>query len=436
MLRWLGVDRNNGLLVLANLLWGIGSGLYAAIWPVHIQRLGAAPAEVGLALAITTAVSTVIYIPAAGLAGRVGRKPAMLAGWLMGPLSSLVFAFAGHWEQLLPGIVLLALVALCAPAYLSYIALAAGGRDLPRIYSLMSAAAAAGTAAASPIGGVLADQIPMAWIFLAVGFWYALSAACLLPLDDLDATGSVQAAGRAGGTGQAGRQRERVTFRGTLRAYAAVLQNGQLARLMAVQLALLACANLAQPLAANWLVFAYDYSLTEIGTLGAVASLASVGWGVLLGRLATRYGARTGLLVSTLAVASGAGLLLAAWSLPVGVAAFTLRGAFAALRSLSTGTTAASLRSASASASIDSGLGSRPSPERPGHLERGFAVYNTALTLTLTVSTVLAGQLYQIHPATPAIASGLGAIPFALALYATALPSRVLRAFPRPRRFS
>ena len=130
--RRLDVDRNNALLLLANFLWGIGSGLYAAIWPVYLEQLGATPAQVGLSLSVATAISVVVYVPAAGLAGRLGRKRTMLLGWLMGPASAVVFALAQSWEQLLPGIVLLSLVGLSAPAYLGYIATAApAGKTCP-----------------------------------------------------------------------------------------------------------------------------------------------------------------------------------------------------------------------------------------------------------------------------------------------------------------
>jgi len=174
--RRLGVDRNNALLLLSNFFWGLGSGLYAAIWPVHLARLGAAPAQIGLALSITTAVSVVVYIPAAALAGRLGRKRTMLLGWSMGPASALVFALATTWEQLLPGIVLLALVALCSPAYLGYIATAARGRDLPRLYAMMTAAVSGAAVLSSPLGGHLAEVAPMPWLFAGVGLAYILSA--------------------------------------------------------------------------------------------------------------------------------------------------------------------------------------------------------------------------------------------------------------------
>ncbi|HVG96888.1 MAG TPA: MFS transporter, partial [Chloroflexota bacterium] len=314
--RRLGVDRNNALLLLSNFFWGLGSGLYAAIWPVHLARLGAAPAQIGLALSITTAVSVVVYIPAAALAGRLGRKRTMLLGWSMGPASALVFALATTWEQLLPGIVLLALVALCSPAYLGYIATAARGRDLPRLYAMMTAAVSGAAVLSSPLGGHLAEVAPMPWLFAGVGLAYILSALVVAALDDLESPPAgrpaVRPAARPGPAAQ----------RGTLHAYRALLSERRLMILLAAQLALVGCANLAQPLAANWLVLTYGYSLGDIGLLGAATAAAAVFWGLILGRIASRRGAFPAQVLGAVLVAGGAVSLLGATSLAFGLLAY------------------------------------------------------------------------------------------------------------------
>jgi hypothetical protein len=46
----------------------------------------------------------------------------------------------------------------------------------------------------------------------------------------------------------------------------------------------------------------------------------------------------------------------------------------------------------------------------PGQLERGFALYNTLLNATLTASTLLAGLLYERHPALPFAVSAVSVL--------------------------
>jgi MFS family permease len=416
--RRLDVDRNNALLLLSNFLWGIGSGLYAAIWPVYLEQLGANPAQIGLSLSVTTAISVLVYVPAAGLVGLLGRKRTMLLGWLMGPASAVVFALAQSWEQLLPGIVLLALVGLCAPAYLSYIATAAGGKDLPRLYALMTAAFSGAAVLSSPLGGRLAEVAPMSWLFGAVGLAYALSALVVAVLPEL----GPPVAGAPPGLSAPGspRRRRALWASGTLRGYLALLSERRLMVVLGGQLALVGGANLSQPLAANWLVLAYGYTLGQIGVLGAATAAAAVVWGVLLGRVSSRRGATAALTLGAVLVAGSALALLGAASFAVGVLAYALRGAFAPLRSLASGTLATILLPSAGQA----GQGGRARVHGPGQLERGFALYNTLLNATLTASTLLAGLLYERHPALPFAVSAVSVLLVPALALAVRGPSR------------
>jgi MFS family permease len=442
--RLLHLDRNNALLVLANLVWGIGSGVYAAIWPLFVESLGASPVEIGIALSLTTAVSAVVFIPGAALTQRLGRKQAMLLGWSMGPLSSLVFALAASWQHLLPGIVLLALVGVQAPAYLGYIATAAQGRELPRVYSLMTSAVSLGTVVSSPVGGWLADLWDMRLLFWGVAGAYGLATLCVLKLERLEDDQPDAGEGRTSpapmvspagaSSARQGTAAAYLSVGAILAGYSAVLTDRRLMAPLLVQLALLAGANLAQPLAPNWLVSTYGYSRAQIGALGALAALASIAWGLILSRLASRRGASTAMLAAAALVMLGAIALLGASSLLVGAIAHVLRGGFTALRALSTGLTAALLRPAmepaiaeagGAHAADHAGQGaSAVQVRRPGHVERGFAVYSTLLNVALALSTVAAGALYQINPALPFALSAASVLPVALLLWVAAYGSR------------
>jgi predicted MFS family arabinose efflux permease len=439
--RALGVDRDTALLVAANLLWGIGSGLYAAIWPLFVQRLGASPVQIGLALSLTTACSIVVFIPGATIARRLGRKRAMALGWLMGPASSVVFGLATTWEQLLPGIVILALVGLQTPAYLGYIARNVANRDLPRVYSLMASAVSVGTVLSSPLGGWLADATDMRLLFWGVGGAYGVSLLCVLALDEQPDAPAPPAPGG---------------LRRALAGYGALLTDGALLRPLGIQLLLLAAANLAQPLAVNWLVAAYGYSLSQIGILGAVAALASVGWASLLGRIAARRGTPAAVLTAAALVALGAVSLLAASTLLVGVLAHVLRGAFSALRALSNGVAASVLRPVMEPATTPPAEGPHTRPvdsaasadrrtqtpprrvrhTQPGHVERGFAVYSTLLNAVLALSTFAAGALYQVDPVLPFAFSALGVVPVAVVLGLSAAGARWGRPVIRLRRYA
>ena len=185
VVRALDLDRNNRIMAIANCLWGAGSGIYLPIWPIHLERLGASPTVLGVLLGLAGVIGIVISIPAASLATRLGLKRALLVGWGLAPFGTAIFAVASTWEAVVPGIIALALVGLCGPAYSSYIGVAAGGRDLPRTFTLMGASITLGTVLTAPVGGAIADAFGMTPVLIGATILYFLSFASTWRLDDL-----------------------------------------------------------------------------------------------------------------------------------------------------------------------------------------------------------------------------------------------------------
>ncbi len=399
----LDLDRNSRRLALANILWGAGTGLYFPIWPLHLQRLGAKPEIMGLLLGLTSALSIFVAIPAAAMATRLGWKRTLVIGWGLGPIGTLLYATANRWEGVIPGIICLTLVQLCGPAYMAYLGAAAGGRNLPRVFSVMGAAMTAGMVLAAPIGGVIADGYGMRWLLLLTTVCYAASFICVCWLDDLDHRENASPASKHISVPEVPLEGLPVAVIPTQIGYMALLRERTLWRPVAGLLAMISAAQIGMVLAPTWLADAHGYTRSHIGVLGSLDALGAIALNVVLGQVASRRG-------TTMAIVLGAGLtvlghialLKASWW-PIGAMAYLLRSGAGTFHWIGSGAVGALLR----------GLPGSPN----GRTERGFALFSIAEGAVLATSTMMAGLIYGWWSPGPFLVSIVGlALLIAIAL--------------------
>jgi MFS family permease len=74
--------------------WGFGEGLFFFFQPLYLQELGANPVQIGDILSIVSIAMAVAHLPAGFLADRLGRRPMMIAAWLVGTISTWIMALA------------------------------------------------------------------------------------------------------------------------------------------------------------------------------------------------------------------------------------------------------------------------------------------------------------------------------------------------------
>jgi predicted MFS family arabinose efflux permease len=352
-------------------------------------------------------IGIVISIPAAALATRLGLKRALLVGWGLAPFGTAIFAIASAWEAVVPGIIALALVGLCGPAYSSYIGVAADGRDLPRTFTLMGASITLGTVLTAPIGGAIADAFGMTPVLIGATVLYFLSFASTWRLDDLriaDASArSTTVATSASSVPVVG---------SAWRGFIDLIREPAFVRPVVGLLALVAAGQVGLALAPAWLAGTYGYSQATIGLLGSVEAGASIGMNVILGQVAARRGATFALGVAGVMTVASHAALLGAGPRWLGGAAYLLRGGAGTFHWIGTGAIGAIL--------------ARLSRRLPGASERGFALYYAAEGAVAAAATMSAGALYGLW--TPA--------PFVLSLGGVAVLSAIVLWRARARRLS
>jgi multidrug resistance protein len=172
-----------GVLFVTILLDFVGFSILIPVLPIHLEKLGADPVDIGLVLALYV-IALVIFLPFWGwISDRIGRRPVLLV-CLVG--TSVSFA----------------MMALDTELWVFYVARALGGffgasvgtaqayviditadEDRTRGLGLVSAAGAAGLVVGPALGGLLAEWGPLAPFYTPAAFALvaAVGAAFFLP---------------------------------------------------------------------------------------------------------------------------------------------------------------------------------------------------------------------------------------------------------------
>ncbi len=365
------MNRDIRLIALALFLWGLGEGLFMYIQPLYIAELGADPAQIGGVLSLMGLAAGLTYIPAGLLADRLPRKPLLAGGWFSGFLAVLISALARDWRALIPGLVLYGLSAYCIPVINAYVATAAGGRDLERVFTTTFAAFTAGAVVSPAVGGGLAELLSMRAVYLISAGIFAFSTVVVLQISP--------------------QQPLKVRQR---REKGRLLLTRRFIRFAAPVLLSFFSMYLVFPLAPNFLSDVRGLSTAQVGMLGSVYAVGTTLFSPILGRL--RKGERSwGMAVGQGMVWASAGLLLWAPGWAGVTAAFLLRGGYYACRALT---------QARASDLL-------------GEENRGLAMggVQTAMVAAEVLAPAVAGWLYEGQPTWPFL-TALALIPVSILL--------------------
>ena len=148
------MTRNNRLIMFSLFFWGMGEGMWFFIRTLYLEQLGATPTEVGLALSIAALTIALSFVPGGMLADRFDRKRVLIAGWLSGVFAPVLMALANDWRQFMIGFTLYNASAFVVPAISTYVAHAAGGAPLERVFPVVFAGFS--------IGNILGPQVGQA----------------------------------------------------------------------------------------------------------------------------------------------------------------------------------------------------------------------------------------------------------------------------------
>jgi DHA1 family tetracycline resistance protein-like MFS transporter len=248
------MSRDNQLLAFSLACWGLGEGMFIYIQPLYLRQLGANPVTIGSILALAAAAVGLGHIPAGYVADRFGRKPVMLAGWVVGLAAVLVMFLAQDLWLFSAGLVAYTFTGfVIAPIY-AYATAARGQQSVQRAVTMVSSGFFAGTVVSPALGGLIARLSSLRMVFGAAAIAFVISIAAM-------ALTTPQPRAEPA-TGQA--------------RYAALFRNRRFLGFLALIFSAATAMQVGMPLMPNFVVEVRGYDAGLVGLLGSANSIGVV----------------------------------------------------------------------------------------------------------------------------------------------------------------
>jgi len=366
--------RDLTLLGISLMTWGIGEAMFLIFQPLYLQQLGASPVTIGVIFGAAGIAMTVAHIPAGHLADRIGRKPLLIAAWIIGIAATWTMALAHSLPLFVMGMLVYSLTAFVSSPMNSYITAGRGKLTVSRALTLVSAFYNIGAIIGPWLGGRVGERYSLQTIYLIAGSLFTVSFIVLLfikpqPVEINDPNES---------------------------------SNGKFVnRKFITYLSVIFIAGfsmyLAQPLSSNYLQNQQHLSLETIGLLGTISSIGVVILNLGLGNLK----AHVGYLFGQLSVALFALALWRGTSLPWFCVGYFLIGGYRITRSLATAQT--------------------KNLVHQSRMGLAYGITETVGSSAVILAPPLAGYLYQINPSLMYIV-GFGLIVISILVTALFIP--------------
>jgi MFS family permease len=256
------LSRDLLLLGLSLATWGVGEGMFFIFQPLYLQELGADPVAIGLILGFAGVMMTIAHIPAGHLADRIGRKPLLMASWIIALLATWVMALAPSLPYFVIGLFMYNMTAFVSSPLSSYITAASGKLGITRALTMVSAFYNFGAFLGPSLGGLVGHNFGLRSIFFISGSIFIVSFIILLFVKS-----------------------QPVAIIEPEQADNHNFINRRFVTFLSVILLAGFSMYLVQPLSPNFLQNQQNYSVEAIGILGSIASLGTVVLNLTLGSL-------------------------------------------------------------------------------------------------------------------------------------------------------
>ena len=339
------------LLSFSLLTWGIGEGMFIYFYPIYLQQLGANTMAIAGIFGLFGLAMMVAHIPAGHLADRLGRKPLLMAAWVVGVLAALVMGFALTLPVFIVGMLLYGLTAFVTSPMNSYVTAARGKMSPVRAMTLVSAAYSLGAILGPISGGWIGARIGLRSVYLISAGVFVVSTVILFflhpqPRDVHDPATPPES----------------------------LWKNTRFISFLGIIFLAMFVMYLPKPLTPRFLQNERGLSLQSIGLLGSIGNLGNTLLALLLGQIA----ARSGFLLAQVSVAVFSLLLWKGTGLGWYALGYFLLGGFRSTRSL---------------------IYAQVRPLiHPAQMGLAYGVAETASALAVMLAPLLAGVLYTQDP--------------------------------------
>ncbi len=126
------MNRNLILVAAAMCAWGFGEGTFLYFNPIYMEQLGADSIAIGAILGGFGLAMTISHVPAGLLADRFGRKPLMIAAWVLGLAATWIMALAESLPFFVAGLLVYGVTLFVISPLFSYVTAARRSLHRPR----------------------------------------------------------------------------------------------------------------------------------------------------------------------------------------------------------------------------------------------------------------------------------------------------------------
>jgi MFS family permease len=300
------LNRSLLFVALALLLWGFGEGMFFNFVPIYLDRqFVLSESQIGLVLGAFGLSMAVTHIPAGRLADRIGRRPLLIAAWVLGLVSALIMGLALALPVFLAGLFGYGLTAFVSSPLSSYVTAARGQLPVGTVLSLTTATFAMGMVLGPITGGWIGDNFGMRMSFFVAAAMFVVSNIFILFIE-----------------------RQPVDRHDPEAPPPGLRSNRAFLVLMGVLAFAIFSMYLAQPLTPNFLEGVRGLSLSQTGIVFTAGALGNS----LMALLLSRAHPRRGFLVAQGLVSLFALLIWRGTNLPAYVLGYFLLGGFRASR--------------------------------------------------------------------------------------------------------
>jgi MFS family permease len=345
------MSRDLILVLIALFAWGLGEGMFLIFQPLYLEQLGADPVGIGGVMGLWAASMAISHIPAGYLADRFGRRPLMWAGWSLGAAASYLMALAGSLPIYIAGMLLYGLTAFTLSPINSYVTAARRRLSVGQVITLVSAVFHAGAIIGPRLGGAIAGQFGLRYIYWASAVIFTISTLMVLLLRPQAVEPQPPGEKRPG-----------------------LVLNSRFNLYLGMVFLVIFAAYLPQPLTPNFLEKYHALTYDKIGWLGSIGSLGVVVFNLIFGQ----FRPRLGFLLGQAAVGVFALIMWQGAGQPLFMLAYFMLGGYRAARAL------AIAQSGEMAPAANMGL--------------AYGLVETVGAFAMIGAPILAGFLYQRDP--------------------------------------
>jgi MFS family permease len=275
-----------GTMILAN----IAGQMDVPLRPLYVQQLGASVSQVGLFFTLGAIAPLILQIYGGWLSDSIGRLQAIAIGSLGGVLGYVVYIVAPSWQWLLLASVFSAAAfAFVGPSFQAFIAEQSTEENRGRVYGLMQTMFMVVGVIGPPVGGFIAQDLSFKTMFMVAGALYAIAALIRILM--------ARSAGEA--QKEKGETKERPTFanlKSSLTAMAGLLVSGGIITWIFISDGIRdITGSYISQLTPLYLENLMDLTLTQIGFLNSIFSIAVMALSGFGGWLSDKTGERVGI---------------------------------------------------------------------------------------------------------------------------------------------